>query len=100
MRVVLDHITKKFGDFTAVSEFSAVLEDGELVSLLGPSGCGKSTLLNMLSGILPVSGGKIFFDDQDVTLMPPEKRAGYSRSRRSSSEMGNRLPHGRFQAFA
>ena len=31
MRVVLDHITKKFGDFTAVSEFSAVLEDGELV---------------------------------------------------------------------
>ena len=74
MRVVLDHITKKFGDFTAVSGFSAVLEDGELVSLLGPSGCGKSTLLNMLSGILPVSGGKIFFDDQDVTLMPPEKR--------------------------
>ena len=74
MRVVLDHITKKFGDFTAVSEFSAVLEDGELVSLLGPSGCGKSTLLNMLSGILPVSGGKIFFDDQDVTAMPPEKR--------------------------
>ena len=74
MRVVLDHITKKFGDFTAVSEFSAVPEDGELVSLLGPSGCGKSTLLNMLSGILPVSGGKIFFDDQDVTAMPPEKR--------------------------
>ena len=74
MRVVLDHITKKFDDFTAVSEFSAVLEDGELVSLLGPSGCGKSTLLNMLSGILPVSGGKIFFDDQDVTAMPPEKR--------------------------
>ncbi len=74
MRVVLDHITKKFGDFTAVSEFSAVLEDGELVSLLGPSGCGKSTLLNMLSGIQPVSGGKIFFDDLDDTAMPPEKR--------------------------
>ena len=59
---------------TAVSEFSATLEDGELVSLLGPSGCGKSTLLNMLSGILPVSGGRIYFDDQDVTGMPPEKR--------------------------
>ena len=53
MRVVLDHITKRFADVTAVSEFSATLEDGELVSLLGPSGCGKSTLLNMLSGILP-----------------------------------------------
>ena len=59
---------------TEVSEFSATLEDGELVSLLGPSGCGKSTLLNMLSGILPVSGGRIYFDDQDVTGMPPEKR--------------------------
>lgn len=74
MRVVLDHITKRFADVTAVSEFSATLKDGELVSLLGPSGCGKSTLLNMLSGILPVSGGKIYFDDQDVTMMPPEKR--------------------------
>lgn len=74
MRVVLDHITKRFSDVTAVSEFNATLEDGELVSLLGPSGCGKSTLLNMLSGILPVSGGKIYFDDQDVTSMPPEKR--------------------------
>ena len=74
MRVVLDHVTKRFSDVTAVSEFSATLEDGELVSLLGPSGCGKSTLLNMLSGILPVSGGKIFFDDDDVTMLPPEKR--------------------------
>ena len=74
MRVVLDHVTKRFADVTAVSEFSATLEDGELVSLLGPSGCGKSTLLNMLSGILPVSGGRIYFDDQDVTGMPPEKR--------------------------
>ncbi|MDY5350537.1 MAG: ABC transporter ATP-binding protein [Candidatus Ventricola sp.] len=74
MRVVLDHITKRFSDVTAVSDFSATLEDGELISLLGPSGCGKSTLLNMLSGILPVSGGKIFFDDQDVTAMAPEKR--------------------------
>ena len=74
MRVVLDHVTKRFADVTAVSEFSATLEDGELISLLGPSGCGKSTLLNMLSGILPVSGGKIYFDDQDVTMLPPEKR--------------------------
>ena len=74
MRVVLDHVTKRFADVTAVSGFSATLEDGELVSLLGPSGCGKSTLLNMLSGILPVSGGRIYFDDQDVTGMPPEKR--------------------------
>ena len=74
MRVVLDHVTKKFDDFTAVSDFSATLEDGKLVCLLGPSGCGKSTLLNMLSGILPVTDGHIWFDDDDVTKTPPEKR--------------------------
>ena len=74
MRVRLEHLTKKFSDVTAVSDFSASLEHGELISLLGPSGCGKSTILNMLAGILPVTGGKIYFDDDDVTNMPPEKR--------------------------
>ena len=74
MRVRLEHLTKKFSDVTAVSDFSAPLEHGELISLLGPSGCGKSTILNMLAGILPVTSGKIYFDDDDVTDMPPEKR--------------------------
>ena len=74
MRVRLEHLTKKFRDVTAVSDFSASLEHGELISLLGPSGCGKSTILNMLAGILPVTSGKIYFDDDDVTNMPPEKR--------------------------
>ena len=74
MRVVLDHVTKKFDDFTAVNDFNATLEDGELVCLLGPSGCGKSTLLNMLSGILPLTDGHIYFDNDDVTMLPPEKR--------------------------
>ena len=74
MRVRLEHLTKKFSDVTAVSDFSASLEHGELISLLGQSGCGKSTILNMLAGILPVTSGKIYFDDDDVTNMPPEKR--------------------------
>ena len=74
MRVRLEHLTKKFSDVTAVSDFSASLEHGELISLLGPSGCGKSTILNMLAGILSVTSGKIYFDDDDVTNMPPEKR--------------------------
>ena len=74
MRVRLEHLTKRFSDVTAVSDFSASLEHGELISLLGPSGCGKSTILNMLAGILPVTSGKIYFDDDDVTNMPPEKR--------------------------
>lgn len=74
MKVTLSHLTKKFGKTTAVDDFSVELRDGELISLLGPSGCGKSTILNMLAGIIPVSGGRIHFDDEDVTDMPPERR--------------------------
>ena len=74
MRVVMENLTKKFGHFTAVDNFSVTLEDGELVCLLGPSGCGKSTVLNMLAGILPVTKGRILFDDEDVTDVAPEQR--------------------------
>ena len=74
MKVRIDNVTKKFGNTTAVSNFSAELEDGHLICLLGPSGCGKSTLLNMLCGIIPVTEGQIFFDDKDVTKLPPDQR--------------------------
>ncbi len=74
MKVRLANVTKNFGQTVAVKDFSAELEDGHLICLLGPSGCGKSTLLNMLCGIVPVSEGKIFFDDIDVTKLPPDQR--------------------------
>ncbi len=74
MRIRLENIVKRFDDNTAVNDFSAVIESGELVTLLGPSGCGKSTMLNMLSGILYPTEGKIYFDDDDVTFMSSEKR--------------------------
>ncbi len=74
MKVIIDGIEKKFGETTAVNKLSLTVEDGSLVALLGPSGCGKSTILNMLSGILPVTSGKIYFENDDVTDLPPEKR--------------------------
>lgn len=74
MRVKIENLTKKFGDVVAVDNFTMTFEDGELVVLLGPSGCGKSTVLNMLSGILPVTSGKIYFDEDDVTELPPQDR--------------------------
>lgn len=74
MKVRIDNVTKKFGHTTAVADFSAELQDGHLICLLGPSGCGKSTLLNMLCGIIPVTEGKIYFDDKDVTSLPPDQR--------------------------
>jgi len=80
MKVVLDHLTKVFksrtgkGTVTAVNDFDLVLPDGMLIALLGPSGCGKSTVLNLISGLETPTEGRILFEDQDVTRMPPEKR--------------------------
>ena len=66
MKVTIKNLTKRFSDMTAVNDFSAVIESGELIALLGPSGCGKSTMLNMISGILAPTEGKIFFDERSV----------------------------------
>ncbi len=74
MQVRMEGLTKHFGATRAVQDFTVTLASGELVCLLGPSGCGKSTVLNMLSGIVPVTAGKIYFDEEDVTNLPPEQR--------------------------
>ncbi len=82
MKVVLQNVTKIFPSrnkkskesVIAVDDFTFTVPDGKLVGLLGPSGCGKSTTLYMISGLQKVSGGKIFFDDDDVTDLAAEKR--------------------------
>lgn len=82
MKIVLDHLTKKFpnrnkkagGDVIAVNDFSFEIPDGKLIGLLGPSGCGKSTALNLICGLLKPTSGKIYFGDDDVTNLPPENR--------------------------
>ena len=81
MKVVLQNLTKKFpnrnkkgADVVAVNRFSFEIPDGKLVGLLGPSGCGKSTALFMICGLEEPTEGKIFFDEDDVTDLPPEHR--------------------------
>ena len=82
MEVILQHLTKKFpnrdrkksDDVIAVSDLNIEIEDGRLIGLLGPSGCGKTTTLNLISGLLKPTEGRIFFGDEDVTQLPPEKR--------------------------
>lgn len=74
MKVEMQGLSKHFGQTVAVDDFTVTLADGELTSILGPSGCGKSTVLNLLAGILPVTAGRIFFDGEEVTALPPELR--------------------------
>ncbi len=81
MKVTLENVTKRFPsrtkntpDVVAVNDFNIEFPDGKLIALLGPSGCGKSTTLNLVSGLLKITEGKIFFGDDDVTDLAAEKR--------------------------
>jgi multiple sugar transport system ATP-binding protein len=79
MEIRLEGLTKVFTDKTgketrAVDELTITIPSGKLVGLLGPSGCGKSTTLFMIAGLHKPSGGKIYFGDDDVTRLAPEKR--------------------------
>ncbi|MGE4320216.1 MAG: ATP-binding cassette domain-containing protein [Acholeplasmataceae bacterium] len=80
MEIRLEQLTKVFvdkksgKDTRAVDGMDIVIPSGKLVGLLGPSGCGKSTTLYMIAGLLDPTEGKIFFGDEDVTQLSPEKR--------------------------
>ncbi|SNR58921.1 ABC transporter ATP-binding protein [Actinomadura mexicana] len=73
-RLRLDGVTRRFGKATALSGFDLRIEGGEFIALLGPSGCGKSTALNCLAGLLPLSGGAIWLDEERIDTLPPERR--------------------------
>ncbi len=61
-------------DDYALKEIDLSWNDGGAYALLGPSGCGKSTLLNIISGLLTPSDGRVLFDAEDVTQLPPDQR--------------------------
>ena len=71
----IDHLTKKFGGLTAVDDVTFEVNKGEIFTIIGPNGAGKTTIFNMVSLIYPPTQGRVFFEDRDLTGLPPDKVA-------------------------
>ena len=67
MLLTIETITKNFGGLSALRELSFEVQAGEILGLIGPNGSGKTTLFNVISGFLPPSAGKVFFNGEDIT---------------------------------
>jgi ABC-2 type transport system ATP-binding protein len=72
--IVVDHITRKYGDFTAVDDVSFAVRQGEIFGLLGPNGAGKSTLIRMMTTLLPITKGRAFINGFDVEKQSDQAR--------------------------
>jgi iron(III) transport system ATP-binding protein len=72
--VILQEISKRYAAVDALWPINLKIEAGELFFLLGPSGCGKTTLLRIIAGLETPTGGSVFFNREDVTLLPTERR--------------------------
>lgn len=66
----IEHVTKQFGGLKAVDDVSLEVKKGSIVGLIGPNGSGKTTLFNLISGLYPLTSGKIYFKGKDITELP------------------------------
>ncbi len=78
----VEGVHKSFDDFKAVSGASLTVEKGQLVAVIGPNGAGKTTLFNLITGQLRPDAGKVTFNEEDISKLPPYKicRRGIARS--------------------
>ena len=78
----VQHVTKDFGGLRANSDISFTMEKGELLGLIGPNGAGKTTLFNCVSGLHPISSGRILFDGEDISELKAHEvaRRGLART--------------------
>jgi sulfate transport system ATP-binding protein len=74
MSILLENVTKRYGQHTVVNDVSLEIKDGEFFVLLGSSGSGKTTVLNIIAGLTSADTGRVLLHDRDVSNLPPQKR--------------------------
>lgn len=76
------NLTKAFGGLVAVDDVSIEIKANTMHAIIGPNGAGKTTLFNLLSGVMPPTSGEVFYKGENITSLPPYKRAhlGIGRS--------------------
>ena len=71
--IKLENVTKKYEDNVVLKDFNLEIPEGEFVTVIGSSGCGKTTLLKLVNGLLTPDEGKIFVNNQDISLLDQNK---------------------------
>lgn len=74
VQVRVENVWKRYGNTEALKKVSVDFASGALTAILGPSGCGKTTLLRGIAGFIHIDSGRIFFDEEEVTYLPPQQR--------------------------
>jgi len=77
----VEDLEKRFGGITALTDYSVKIRRGELVGLIGPNGAGKTTVFNLLSGVLKPTGGRIHFNNRDITRLRPDQNTALGIAR-------------------
>src|SRR5882672_6384641 len=72
--IEVEHVVKRYGDFTAVDDVSFAVKEGEIFGLLGPNGAGKSTLIRMMTTLIPITAGTVRVEGHDVARDPDAVR--------------------------
>jgi branched-chain amino acid transport system ATP-binding protein len=78
----IEGLTRRFGGVIAIDGVTLSIPKGEIVGLIGPNGAGKTTLVNLVTGFVPKSAGRVFFEGMDITRRPPHEiaRMGIART--------------------
>jgi branched-chain amino acid transport system ATP-binding protein len=86
----IEGLTMRFGGLAALNNVSIAVPRGEIRAVIGPNGAGKSTFFNCLTGVLVPTGGRVVFDGEDITGLPPHRISQKAIAR--SYQITNILP--------